>query len=413
MSADPNHGHRHDHPHGQGQGHDHDHDHAHGHPHDHEHGHGHGHGSAHDHHHGPDHGRSHAPDSPPPGPRETASEDAGSVALSEALRSSFVIVRVILAFLVLYFLGSGIFEVKTQERALLLRFGQPVVRGGQVELGPGLHWAFPYPIDEHIKIPVAQLQTVVSSVGWYAVSPEQEAAGIIPDAGGSLNPAIEGYAVTGDGNLIHTRATVRYRITEPLKFYLNHREGAEVMTNLVDNAVMFAAARFRVDDALRRNVAGFKETVLKRVNDLVIAHDLGVTIEASDVAVIPPRQVKGDFDAVLSAEAERGKLINEAQGYANRVVNEARGQATARINSGETDRNRLVQQVASEAQKFTSLLPEFRKSPEFFRDRLQSETLRRIFTNAQEKYFSALKPGDELRLQLSREPVKPTKVQPQ
>lgn len=385
-----------DHSHSHGSGHSHDHDHGHGHDHDHPHDHDHDHG--------------HRPSPPPPPP--TTSEDAGSVALSEALRSSFVIVRVILAFLVVYFLCSGIFEVKTQERALLLRFGQPVARNGQVELGPGLHWAFPYPIDEHIKIPVAQLQTVQSSVGWYAVTPEQEAAGIVPDAGGSLNPAIEGYGVTGDGNLIHTRATVRYRITEPLKFYLNHSEGAEVMTNLVDNAVTYAASRFRVDDALRRNVAGFKETVLKRVSELVLAHDLGVTIEASDVAVIPPRQLKGDFDAVLSAEAERGKLINDAQGYANRVVNEARGQATARVNAGETDRNRLVQQVTSEAQKFTSLLPEFRKNPEFFRDRLQTETLRRILTNAQDKYFSALKPGDELRLQLSREPAKPTKVLP-
>lgn len=395
MSAD------HSHPHGPGSGHGHDHDHDHGH------GHGHDHDHDHDHHHPHDHGPAQPPTPPPATP-----EDAGSVALSEALRSSFVIVRVILAFLVVYFLCSGIFEVKTQERALLLRFGQPVARNGQVELGPGLHWAFPYPIDEHIKIPVAQLQTVQSSVGWYAVTPEQEAAGIVPDAGGSLNPAIEGYGVTGDGNLIHTRATVRYRITEPLKFYLNHSEGAEVMTNLVDNAVTYVAGRFRVDDALRRNVAGFKEAVLKRVSELVLAHDLGVTIEASDVAVIPPRQLKGDFDAVLSAEAERGKLINDAQGYANRVVNEARGQATARVNAGETDRNRLVQQVTSEAQKFTSLLPEFRKNPEFFRDRLQTETLRRILTNAQDKYFSALKPGDELRLQLSREPAKPTKVLP-
>lgn len=391
MSAD------HSHSHGPGHGHSHDHDHSHGHGHDHDHDH--------------DHAHPHPPKPTPP-PSPDTPEDAGSVALSEALRSSFVIVRVILAFLVVYFLCSGIFEVKTQERALLLRFGQPVARNGQVELGPGLHWAFPYPIDEHIKIPVAQLQTVQSSVGWYAVTPEQEAAGIVPDAGGSLNPAVEGYGVTGDGNLIHTRATVRYRITEPLKFYLNHNQGAKVMTNLVDNAVTYAASRFRVDDALRRNVAGFKETVLKRVSELVIAHDLGVTIEASDVAVIPPRQLKGDFDAVLSAEAERGKLINDAQGYANRVVNEARGQATARVNAGETDRNRLVQQVTSEAQKFTSLLPEFRKNPEFFRDRLQTETLRRILTNAQDKYFSALKPGDELRLQLSREPAKPTKVLP-
>lgn len=338
-----------------------------------------------------------------------SNEDAGAVALAEALRSSFVIVRVLLAGLVIYFLASGVFTVTSQERAIVLRFGQPVRYAGQVEVGPGLHWAYPYPVDEVIKMPVAQLQNVQSTVGWYAVTPEQEAAGIVPDAGGSLNPAIDGYSITGDGNIIHARAMVRYRISEPLKFFLNHSNGAVVMTNVLDNALTYAAARYRVDDALRRDVAGFKEVVMRRVNELVTAHDLGVTIEPSDIVIAPPRQVKTDFDAVLSAEVERGKSVSEAQGYANRVVNEARGQATARVNTGETDRNRMVQAVSSEAQKFSSLLPEYRKNPDFFRERLLVETVRRVYTNAQDKFFLPLGPNDQLWMQLNREPVKPEK----
>lgn len=414
--------HGHDHPHSHDHDHGHEHGHSHGdhHHHDHDHGHGHGHEHSHDHGHrastasGPGLELGKVPKAPPAdtepvAPSASASEDAGSVALAEALQSSFVIVRVLLGALVIYFLASGVFTVTSQERAIVLRFGKPVRTAGQVEVGPGLHWAYPYPIDEVIKMPVAQLQNVQSSVGWYAVTPEQEAAGIVPDVGGSLNPASEGYAISGDGNIIHARAIVRYRITEPLKFFLNHRDGAAVMTNVLDNALSFAAARYRVDDALRRDVAGFKEVVLRRVNDLVTAHDLGVTIEPSDIVVAPPRQVKTDFDAVLSAEAERSKAISEAQGYANRVVNEARGQATARVNSGETDRNRMVQAVSSEAQKFTSLLPEYRKNPDFFRERLLVETVRRVYTNAQDKFFAPLRPGDELRLQLNREPAKPEK----
>jgi membrane protease subunit HflK len=336
-------------------------------------------------------------------------EDAGSVALAEALQSSFIIVRILLAGLVVYFLASGMFTVTSQERAIVLRFGKPVRTAGQIEIGPGLHWAFPYPIDEVVKMKVAELQNVQSSVGWYGITPEQEAAGIVPDVGGSLNPASEGYAITGDGNILHARAIVRYRITEPLKFVLNHRDGAAVMTNILDNALSFAAARYRVDDALRRDVAGFKEAVMRRVGELVVAHDLGVTIEPSDILVAPPRQVKADFDAVTAAEAERAKLVSEAQGYSNRVVNEARGQATARIDSGETDRNRLVQAIAAEAQQFNSLLPEYRKNPAFFRERLLVETVRRIYTNAQDKFYAPLGPGDELRLQLNREPEKPEK----
>ncbi|MBL9127421.1 MAG: protease modulator HflK [Verrucomicrobiales bacterium] len=421
QSQGPSQGHTHSHSHGHGHHH-----HHHPHSHDHDHAHDHDHGHSHDHDHDHDHGPQ-APvaarsrtgstrGTPPPtdpnpnsGPSGSASEDAGSVALAEALQSSFVIVRILLAFLVLYFLGSGIFTVTSQERAIVLRFGKPVRTAGQVEVGPGLHWAYPYPIDEVVKMPVAQLQSVRSSVGWYAVTPEQEAAGEVPDVGNSLNPASEGYSISGDGNIFHARAIVRYRITEPLKFFLNHRDGSATMTNLLDNALSFAAARYRVDDALRRDMAGFKEAVVRRVNELVTAHDLGVTLDQSDIELRPPRQVKADFDAVLSAEAERAKSVSEAQGYANKVVNEARGQATARVNSGETDRNRMVQAVSAEAKKFASLLPEYRKNPALFQERLLVETVRRVYTNAQDKFYAPLRSGDELRLQLNREPEKPEK----
>lgn len=360
---------------------------------------------AHDHPH--DRGPSPAHHEPP-----QTTEDAGSVALADALRSSFLIVRVLLAALLVYFLFSNVHTVGSQERAIILRFGEPVRRGGQVELGPGLVWAFPYPIDEVVRITVTQLQTARSTVGWFAVTPEQEAENIVPPPGPSLNPAAEGYTITGDGNIIHARAIVRYQITEPLKFFLTHTNGAAVMTNIVDNAITFAAAQYSADDALRRDVAGFKEKVLKRVDDLILAYNVGVTREASDVLTYPPRQVKGEFDAVLSAELERSKTVSDAQGYGYRVANEASGQAQARVNAGKTDRNRLIQEVAAEAQRFTSLLPEYQKDPEFFRRRLQTETLQRILTNAQDKFYLPLGPDDELRLQLNREPAAPPSREP-
>jgi membrane protease subunit HflK len=191
-------------------------------------------------------------ESGPPG----TPEDAGSVAHAEALRSSFLIVRVLLAALVVYFFCSGIFTVSSQERAILLRFGEPVRRAGQVELGPGLHWAFPYPIDEVIKMPVARLQTVRSTVGWYAVTSAQEAEGIVSDAGNSLL-RFEGYAITGDGNIIHACALVWYRVTELLKFFLNHRDAAAQMTNIVDNAPRLCRRTPPRDDASGPDVTGF------------------------------------------------------------------------------------------------------------------------------------------------------------
>src|SRR5512135_2489902 len=76
--------------------------------------------------------------------------DAGSQALSEALRSSFGIVKFVMLVLVCVFLGSGFFTVGPQERAIIIRMGTPV-GGDKALLEPGLHWSLPYPIDEYIK----------------------------------------------------------------------------------------------------------------------------------------------------------------------------------------------------------------------------------------------------------------------
>src|SRR6266498_3193520 len=80
-----------------------------------------------------------------------AVEDAGAQALSEALHSSFAIVKVIMVGLVVLFLFSGFFTVGTQERAVILRFGVPLGGGDGKLFGPGPHWAFPPPIDEVIQ----------------------------------------------------------------------------------------------------------------------------------------------------------------------------------------------------------------------------------------------------------------------
>ena len=102
--------------------------------------------------------------------------DAGSQALSEALRSSFGIIKFLMVVLILVFLTSGIFQVRPQERAIKLRFGKPVGQGASALLGPGLHLSFPYPIDESVKVSITGIQKVSSTVGWFAITPEQELA---------------------------------------------------------------------------------------------------------------------------------------------------------------------------------------------------------------------------------------------
>ncbi len=336
--------------------------------------------------------------------------DAGSQALAEALRSSFAIVKVVMVLLVLLFLASGFFTVGPQERAIILRFGKARGEGEKALLGPGLHWSLPYPIDESIKVSISGLQQVASTVGWYAMTPEQVLAGIEPPAGATLNPVADGYALTADANIIHTRATLTYRIKDPVQYVFSFVNASNAVQNALDNALLSAASRFKVDDILTRDIAGFQETVRRHVTQSAGKQDLGILIEQCVVQSVPPRQLKDAFANVLKAEVMRSKVLNEARSSENQVTNKASADAESLINLAQSDRARRVSDMAAQAERFQEILPQYQDHPALFVQQRLTETLGRVFTNVQDKIFlaeGAAGEPKELRLLLNRQVPKP------
>lgn len=338
-------------------------------------------------------------------------DDAGSRALSDALRSSFFIVKILMALLVVFFLASGMFTVGPQERAVLLRFGKPVGEGEKALLGPGFHWAFPAPIDEKVRIPFSQVQVANSTVGWYATTPEQEAARNEPPPRPTLNPALDSYVLTADANILHVRAQLRYRISDPHQFIFGFTNASAVVTNILNEAILFSAAQFTVDDALTRNQTAFNERIASRVAKRADDHKLGIAVEQVTLtSVIAPRQLADKFRAVLEASVRRDKVMNEARAYTNEVVSRARGEAATRVAVAQSERSRLVEVVAAEAKSFSDVLPQYRLNPELFMQQRQAAVIQRVLTNAEERiYVPSRADGKsrEVRLGLSREPQKP------
>jgi len=354
------------------------------------------------------------PPSAPTPPEPT--EDAGSQALSEALRSSFVIVKIVLVIMVLVFLGSGFFVVQPQEKAVILRLGKPLGKGDNVLLEPGAHWSFPYPIDEVVRIPVGQVQTIQSTVGWYRTTAAMEATGVLPPAPESLNPAQEGYVLTADGNIIHVKGELRYRIAEPgLDYEFAFVNASNAVWNAFNNALIYGSATYTAHDALSRDVSGFKERVRLHLERAIATQKLGIVVDQINLDATAPLKLRAAFAAVSEAEARRGKTLLDARSAANQTLNQAQSDAVIRIATGESDKTRMVQFVAGESNRFTSLLPEYRKNPELFRNMRRLEAFQKIFTNAQvEKFMVPTREGNprEIRIQLNREPEKLKTLEP-
>jgi membrane protease subunit HflK len=338
--------------------------------------------------------------------------DAGSQALAEALRSSFAIVKVVMLLMVLAFFGSGFFQVGPSEKAIVLRFGKPVGQENNVLLGPGLHWSFPYPIDEVVKIPITEVQKVTSTTGWYHTTPEQELSGEELPAGQSLNPALDGYAITADHNIIHTRATLNYRIDRPIEYIFNFASASNAIQNAMNNALLFTAAKFNVDDILINKKTEFQEAVEQRVADLVADYQLGITFEKGSLFVESraPRQLQSVFDLVTIARQNQSKQINDANASRDKTLLNAAAQASAIITQAATASTNYVKAIKADAKAFTDLLPAYEMNRNLFAQQRVEEMMALALTNVQDKIFLPQRADGkprELRLQLNREPPQP------
>jgi membrane protease subunit HflK len=336
--------------------------------------------------------------------------DAGSQALAEALGSSFAIVKVVMLLMVVAFFGSGFFQVGPSEKAVILRFGKPVGEGRGALLGPGLHWSFPYPIDEVVKIPITEQQTVQSTTGWYFTTPEQELSGEELPAGASLNPAIDGYAITADRNIVHTQVTLKYHVDDPIAYIFNFASASNSIQNTLNNALLFTAAKFDVNDILTRDVAGFQDAVLARVSDLTEEEHLGIVIDNCQVRSVAPRQLQDVFTRVTEARQNQSKQINEANAYRDKTLLNAAAQASAITTQAAAASANYVKAIQADAKAFTDVLPAFEANRNLFAQQKVAETMALVLTNVQDKIFlpeRADGQSRELRLMLNREPPQP------
>lgn len=355
------------------------------------------------------------------GERAALSGDVGSQALNEALRVSFRLLKLAMLLVALLFLGSGIFTVKQHERAFILRFGKVVTHTDPATgeetaiLGPGLHFAWPFLIDEVVRFPVQRELDLPVASFWY-VEPsgpsKQPPATLAPDQGG--------YNLTGDANILHSRWIVNYTVKDPVKFCEHLSDPAELasteasatirrlLTHLVESAVIRTLARYEVDDAYRGRRSQLQSDVKKALLAQIASAgtDFGIQINNVILEVItPPLQTKKVFDDVTMAGEESLKAQKAALGYAAKKVTEARGEADRILSEAKAYKTQVVSEAQADANYMSDLLKQYpgdrRALSHFLRQRL-IEVLEEVLARAEEVYV--LNTTGEVRLWFARDP---------
>jgi len=314
------------------------------------------------------------------GGRARDDQDAAAKSLSEALRVSFVILKIIMIVLVVVFLASGFKTVGSDEQALVLRFGRIRGVGEERVLGPGLHWVFPYPVEEIIRIPVAKKVNLAISSFWYRET-TRDLLGEGPKERSpvteTLDPVTDGYCIIpsemdsgdvtnasgSDYNLVHCKWQLTYKIDDPQLFFRNTyvdlenipggQNYADVITqnvtgllgHIAGDAVVAALVNYTIDDVMFEQVAKVTEHVRKLLQEKLDKIESGIKIVSVQMTDKTwPRQVDAAFQAAIKASQDSQKAISQARTYAEKTLNEAAGPVAEKLFTALHDQNMSQEQ---------------------------------------------------------------------
>ncbi|HBG78701.1 MAG TPA: hypothetical protein DDW84_07675 [Phycisphaerales bacterium] len=381
--------------------------------------------------------------------------DAGSKSLSDALRISFVVLKIVMVILVILFFSSGVFTVGPDERAMVLRFGE--IRGDTTEkriLLPGLHWAIPYPVEEVIKFPGRNtVERLPIDSFWYN---ETQGTG-----GQSLNPVTDGYCLTrndtvadlkggDDYNIVHSKWLLTYKISDCEMFLKNvYVAPAPAGQNYIDviaesvgpflkalasDAIVATMVQFSIDEAIKSD-ADISRNAEKLLQAKLDGINSGIDVDSMQITqIIWPRQVDDAFVASIKASNESDRAVREARGYSESKINEAGGvdiaKAIADPNISEKDlefywanasgqvrqtvaeakayRTGVVESAKANADYLAKLLPEYRKRPQLVIARIYQDAMEEVLSNTQETIIaqpSADAKSTEFRVLVNRDPA--------
>lgn len=368
--------------------------------------------------------------------------------LSEALRISFVILKVIMVVLVIVFLASGFEMVTPDEQAIVLKFGKIRGTGENRILGPGPHWVFPYPINEIIKIPVEKKNNLPVNSFWYYQSKKEllKETKTKVRSDKPLDPVIDGYCITrgakqalqtaatkgSDYNIVHSKWLLTYKIDDPERFFKNvyirnlkpgqsyadiiEKSVTPLLKHLVESAVVNAMVHYTIDQALAsqdkipKHVKKLLQQKLNEIESGIVA----ISVLLTDITW--PRQVDYAFQASITASQKSQTQINEAKIDAENSLNEAAGPVAhdllamlndktlsdaekqnsrlwdqlagtsqEKIANSRAYRTKIVETAKANAEYLNQILPEYRKRPKLVIQKIYQDAIEHVLNNAEEK----------------------------
>jgi membrane protease subunit HflK len=255
--------------------------------------------------------------------------------------------RILLALIALPVVCSlltGLKPIKPGQRAVVRRFGQVVATPE-----PGLWIGLPWGVE---RIDLISVQVCRVAVGYDKDAQEPE------------DTTPRGQYLTGDHNLVNVQAKIDYAVDESnLVDFVEQQDRVEgVVTRAAEAVLAEWIASRKVDEILIRGQADLPLYLVQHAQERIEDYHLGIRIHHANVShLLPPIQVKADFDEVTRAQTAIHTVENEAQQRRIEIlrdVNQKSFQIQKEAEAYHTERLRLAQ---AEAERFTKRLQTYRR----------------------------------------------------
>lgn len=263
---------------------------------------------------------------------------------------------------------SAYYTVEANEEAVVLRLGK--LHGVS---GPGFHGKLPFGIDKVFK---GEVKTVHrAEFGYRTIS-----AGVKSQFDyASSHVVAEATMLTGDLNMAMVNWEVRYKIRDLTDYLFEVRNPIETL-RAVSEAVMRTEVGDRsVDEVLTLDRTAIGEVVGEKMQAKLDSFRCGIHIVKVNLKrVDPPDAVRSSFNRVNQAIQIRDRIINEAEGMRNKKIPAARGAKEQAIKEAEGYRIGRVNRAKGDAERFLSVLAEYKKAEDVTRRRLYLESMAQL-----------------------------------
>jgi membrane protease subunit HflK len=269
-------------------------------------------------------------------------------------------------FLVVLFavwLGSGLYRVDAQERAVILRFGKYVETSG-----PGYNWHMPWPIETSNIVNVSQVYSIADDASM----------------------------LTADTNLVEVRSAVQYTQPDPIKFLFRVRNVEETLNQVCESAMREAVGQSSLDKALAFDPS-ITDRALVLMQRTLESYGLDIHIvgvKLNEVGV--PEAVQDAQRDAIKADKDRQRYQQEAEIYRNDVLPRARGAAAKELQDAEAYKLQVIALAEGETARFNQVLGQYDHAPAVTRERMYLEAMENIYKNSRKVFMDTKAGGNNM-----------------